>query len=278
MCETDFPARPLAPAWLLLKADARKLPLCANSVQLVLATPPALGQKGLGEDGFCTRDSLRYQRLLAEMQRECLRVLAPNGYLALFLHTGRLEKVCEIFQKRFARGGAKRSASHLQRAHLQHAHLQHAHLHNVRREIFSVAYNSLEGYPWLALPVSLYRNVVARYSAPGALVAHIFSGSGNGALACLELSRRVMMFDLHYHAFARRRVRASSGIPEAKLVPELRDTFPLTCFPPPHVLLNMPNAFVHGEDEGRINMSVKKGGGGGSKKGGGAKKGGKKKK
>src|SRR4029077_3643281 len=160
-----------APACLMLKADATNLPLRAASVSLVIATPPHLGVKRFGAAGFCTRDSQEYERMLRALKAQCLRVLEPHGHLVLYVREGgsRIRKVFDVFQKRRQAGRWR--------------------LAPLRAHVFRVPYILVPGFWWWALPVAFYRKLIARYSAPGGVVAHIFSGSGHGGTPGARLGR-----------------------------------------------------------------------------------------
>jgi hypothetical protein len=65
----------------------------------------------------------------------------------------------------------------------------------------------VKDFIWQAWPIRLYRSLIEKYSRPGDTIAHVFSGSGNGAIAALELSRKPILVDLHYHRRIERRLR-----------------------------------------------------------------------
>lgn len=177
-----------APHCVLLKADARRLPLRSSSIELVIATPPHFGVPRC-PSAFCTRDRARYQQLLDALSRECLRVLAPQGHLVIYLHEGasRMRKVFDVYQKR-RRSGRWR-------------------LQRVRSHTWRVPYVLVPGFWWYALPVALYRRLIARYSSRQGAIAHLFAGSGNGGIAALQLGRRTFLVDLHYHRISSSRLR-----------------------------------------------------------------------
>jgi DNA modification methylase len=178
---------------VLLKADAFDLPLGAGSMKLVIATPPHLGVRRLGRAGFYTSDWYEYRDLLAAIQRQCLRVLAPGGHLVFYLREGksRIWKVFDVFQKRRQQGRWR--------------------LQLMRSHAFRVRYVRVPGFWWWALPVALYRRLIARYSQPADAIAHIFSGSGNGGIAAAQLGRNAFLVDLQYHRLRRRRLTAVLG-------------------------------------------------------------------
>ena len=178
-----------APPWLLLKANALRLPLRSSSVAFAIATPPHFGVKNLGRDGFCTGDKREFRALVSGVERECLRVLKPGGYAAFNTRQGRtrLSKPFQIFQKRRSGRGWQ--------------------LHLVRAHNFRVHYVDVDGFWWWALPLSVYTRLLERYSQPGEVVAHIFCGSGNGGMAIVRAHRKAVLVDLHYHTLSQRRLR-----------------------------------------------------------------------
>jgi hypothetical protein len=70
----------------------------------------------------------------------------------------------------------------------------------LRPESFATCYADVKNFSWQALPIWLYRQLIQRYSSVGDVVAHIFSGSGNGGIAALQLGRKPVLIDLHYQA------------------------------------------------------------------------------
>ena len=127
--------------------------------------------------------------MLRALKAECLRVLEPHGHLVLYLREGgsRIRKVFDIFQKR-RRAGRWR-------------------LVMLRSQVFRVPYIEVPGFWWWALPVAFYRKLIARYSRPGTVVMHVFSGSGNGGIAAAQLGRTAVLVDRHYHWLSRPRVQ-----------------------------------------------------------------------
>lgn len=190
--------RNVAPPFLQLKANALALPLRANSVPLVIATPPHFGVKNLGTNGFCTSDAKTYDRLIAGVLGEARRVLRPGGRVAIYTREGgtRIRKVFDVFQKRRRQGKWR--------------------LERAGEHTFAAPYVDVDGFWWWAVPLSIYRTLIARYSAKGEAIAHVFSGSGNGAIAAIKMKRTVVMVDLHYHALARRRLRAACVAPASR--------------------------------------------------------------
>ena len=184
-----------AKPWMLLKANALALPLRPASLDFVLATPPHLGVKNLGANEFCTGDARQFRDLLEGVKRECLRVLKPGAHVALNARQGRTRifKPFDVLQKR-RRGGQWR-------------------LEKVRTLVFRAPYVDVEGFWWWALPVSVYADLLRRYTRPGDVVAHVFCGSGNGGLAIVRAARKAVMIDLHYHALSQRRMKRESRAP-----------------------------------------------------------------
>ncbi len=71
---------------------------------------------------------------------------------------------------------------------------------------FHTHFMRIRNFPWCALSFQLYTALIRRYSKPGDLVAHVFSGSGNGAIAALALGRKPVLIDLHYHRLVAKRL------------------------------------------------------------------------
>jgi len=78
------------------KADARRLPLEANSVALVFMDPPYGDHIKYSDEKDCigrlSAYDPAYYRAMHKVIREAARVLAPNGVLALY--------VCDYFEKK----------------------------------------------------------------------------------------------------------------------------------------------------------------------------------
>ena len=159
----------------------------ANAISFIIATPPNFGITRLGERGFCTTDEKKYRAMTTTLQAECLRVLKPGAYFALYVNTDDIRKTFHLFQKS---RGAKRQKF-------------------LRRNamVFRVPYIRIPGRWWYALPVSTYRTLIDRYSRKEELVVHLFSGSGNSALAAAAIKRPIVLVDRHYHARTLRRLR-----------------------------------------------------------------------
>ena len=179
--------------FFLLKARAEQIPLRDNSVSLVIATPPYLGAKRARQKDCSTYDPEQYRALLARFLRKASRTVKPGGHI--LLHTNEppvlrigtvIRIVFKVFEKR-ARGG------------------QGAH-RSVASETFKTRYRRLKGFWWLAFPIRVYLRLIRRYSRPGETVVHVFSGSGQGAIAALRCSRKPVLLDVHYHRQTRRRI------------------------------------------------------------------------
>lgn len=175
--------------YLLLKATALQVPLLDNSVGLVIATPPGLGEKRARKQQFCTNDLREYELMMAQFLAEATRIVKPSGYILIYpghLQEG-MTKVFEVFQKQIRRGRPalirKTSAK------------------------FTTRYGNVRDFYWDAIPVWVYGAVIRRYSDAGEIIAHVFSGSGNSGIAALELSRKPVLIDLHYHRQVQRRLR-----------------------------------------------------------------------
>ena len=179
--------------YLVLKGRAEQIPLRDNSSSLVIATPPYKGAARIAEEDCATRNPSEYERLLRRFLKEATRVVRPHGYI--LLHTNippvarvgnKYEIIFKVFQKRRRRG--------------RWTHRK------IASQAFRTHFARVKGIIWLAFPVRLYRALIRRYSAPGDTIVHAFSGSGNGAIAALELSRRPIALDLHHHRQVQRRL------------------------------------------------------------------------
>ncbi len=195
------------PLYLLLKANAGQIPLPTNSVSLVIATPPYIGVRRRRKGDFCTSDPEEYATLMARFLTEGTRIVRPYGHILLILRRPRIRRsrgarlvVFDVLQKRVLRGCSIRKRT--------------------KSETFLTHYVDVKDFPWWALPVRLYRSLIDRYSRPGETVAHVFSGSGNGGIAALELARRPILIDLHYHRQVRRRLdRKMESMRRTKVFP-----------------------------------------------------------
>lgn len=170
--------------YLLLKASADRIPLMDNSVGLVIATPPMLGVRHRPKSDYCTSDAAEYDLLIRNFLAEATRVVQTRRHILLIdrkLQSRRRSRrlVFHVLQKQAEKGGgiARR----------------------VRSETFLTHFVDIKECPWWAISLGIYRSLVERYSERGEKIAHVFSGSGNGAIAALQLDRRPILIDLHYH-------------------------------------------------------------------------------
>ena len=179
--------------YLLIKADATEIPLSEGSIGLVIATPPHLGEPRCHRREFCTSNEEEYEGLIARFLAEAARIVEPRGYVLLNTSRSRRRnpKVFRVFQKRVRLGQSRLATIKLERFHAHHA--------------------NVKDFAWEALPLHLYRTLIRRYSQAGAKVAHVFSGSGNGGIAALELGRKPILIDLHYHRQMRKRLSRIAG-------------------------------------------------------------------
>jgi DNA modification methylase len=187
--ETGVRAAP----YLLLRGSGEQIPLLEESVGLVIATPPYLGASRVSQKECCTRNAEQYDAFLFRILEEAARIIKPEGHI--LLHTNlppvkRVKGVPHIEFKVFRR--QVRGGNH--------------GLKWVRSEGFATQYVRVTGINWTALPIWLYRSLIRRYSKPGEIIAHIFSGSGNSAIAAMELLRVPILLDLHYHRQVQRRL------------------------------------------------------------------------
>jgi hypothetical protein len=183
---------PLSAPYLLIKADATEIPLSESSIGLVIGTPPHLGEPGHRRE-FCTSNEEEYDGLIARFLSEAARIVEPRGYVLLNMSRTRRRnpKVFRVLQKRARRGESG--------------------LVTIRLERFRAHHANVKDFAWEAFPLRLYRTLIRRYSQAGAKVAHVFSGSGNGGIAALELGRKPILIDLHYHRQMRKRLSRIAG-------------------------------------------------------------------
>jgi hypothetical protein len=183
-----------SPGYLLIKASANRIPLRDNAVRLVIATPPIFGVKHRPKADYCTSDLKEYDLLISKFLTQAMQIVEPGGYILL---------VESRIEPRGSRG-ARRIIFHV---------LQKRRLHGrwipqgIRSETFLTHFLDVKGFPWWAFSLRLYRTLIQRYSRPGDIVLHVFSGSGNGAIAALQLGRTPILIDLHYHRQVGRRLR-----------------------------------------------------------------------
>ena len=183
-------------SFLLLKASADQLPLAHNSASLVIATPPYLGARALRRHEYGARQASEYDQLMAKMFSEATRVVKPGGHILLHTNYPAVfrpqRKRSVIFTVHRKSGGGRQR------------------LRALEPVAFSTRHVYLKGFSWPALPVWVYRSLVQKYSRPGDLTVHVFSGSGNGGVAAMELGRKVALVDLHYHRQVQRRLGRKS--------------------------------------------------------------------
>lgn len=193
-------------SYLLLKADASQIPLKNDSVSLVIATPPGLGVKRRRKGDYCTSDPEEYALLITKFLKEAARILKPGRRILLISSS----------PPRGKSKGARRVVFHVLQKRISRDHWTHG---RIKSETFLTHYVNVKNFPWWALSVRLYRNLIRRYSRPGEIVAHVFSGSGNGGIAALELARKPILIDLHYHRQTRRRLNERIQSIRAKIKP-----------------------------------------------------------
>ncbi len=180
--------------YLLIKASANQIPLRDNSVSLVIATPPIFGVKHRPKADYCTSDLKEYDLFITRFLTQATKIVQPRGYILLI--ESRIEP----------RGskGARRIIFHVLQKQILHGRWTHQ---RIRSDTFLTHFLDVKDFPWWALSLRLYRNLIQQYSHLGDIVVHVFSGSGNGAIAALDLGRRPILIDLHYHRQVERRLR-----------------------------------------------------------------------
>lgn len=179
--------------FLLIKADAGQLPLKSGCVKLVLATPPYIGARRLRKGDYCTSDPIQYRSFINAFLTEADRILKPQGYLLII--PSRCPPITRI------------GARFLQFNVLRKDPLDpHWTCKIVASETYWTHFVSVESCWWAARPW-LYRSLLQRYSRVGDTVVHVFSGSGNSAIAALSIGRKPVLVDLHYHRNVRTRLR-----------------------------------------------------------------------
>jgi hypothetical protein len=177
---------------LLLKANAEGLPVADRTAGLVLVTPPYFGARRVPRRECNTLDLDAYTRFLSRALDEAARIARPGAFI--LFHTDRLPMRragniprvrFEVFRRSRGAGYAMREAGQWEVA---------VHLARV------------DGVKWLGLPVHIYEMLLRKYSRPGEIVVHVFSGTGNSALAAFPLGRIPVLVDLHHHRVVRRRI------------------------------------------------------------------------
>ena len=181
------------PSYFLLRASAEHLPLLENVAGLVLMTPPYLGAGRVPQRECCTRDPAAYTMFLGHALDGAARIVEPGGYI--LFHTnllpvrrgGGIPRVRFQVFRRLTRGTGCR-------------------IRQVDQWETAVRLARIRGTKWLGLPVHTYESLIRRYSRPGEMVVHVFSGTGNSALAALASGCFPVLIDLHHHRFVRRRL------------------------------------------------------------------------
>ena len=184
--------------YLLIKASASQIPLRDNSVRLVIATPPIFGVKHRPKTDYCTSDLKQYDQFIAAFLTQATNIVQPRGYILLV--ESRIEPRGSI--------GARRIIFHVLQKQILCGRWTHR---RIRSETFRTHFIDVRDFPWWAFSLRLYRTLILRYSHVGDIVVHVFSGSGNGAIAALDLGRRPILIDLHYHRQVGRRLRKRIG-------------------------------------------------------------------
>ncbi len=194
MATIQTPSRVTTLSYLILKANANRLPLQDKSVDMVLATPPYIGARPVGKGAFCTNSSREYKRMIDSFLAEALRVVKEDGYILMSTsrspaetRPGTVKVIFQVFRKRLRRRKWVAEA--------------------VGREGFWTHGLVVKRSCWLAIPVKVYRALWEKYSQPDQIVAHVFSGSGNGGIAAVLLNRKAILVDLHYHREVSKRLR-----------------------------------------------------------------------
>jgi hypothetical protein len=179
--------------YLLVKASADQIPLAKNSVSLVIATPPIFGARHRPKADYCTSDPEEYDLFIRRFLKEATRIVQPRRHILLL----------ETRTQPRGSKGARPIIFHILQKRMSHGRWAHQ---RIRSETFFTHFLDVKDFPWWAFSLRLYRSLIRRYSKPGEIVTHVFSGSGNGAIAALELGRMAILIDLHYHRQIRRRL------------------------------------------------------------------------
>jgi len=180
--------------YLVLKARADQIPLRDNSASLVIGTPPEFGIKSRPRADYCTSDPKEYRLLIRKFLKEATRIVQPEGHILL----------TDGFPQTRGSNGARRIVFQVLRKQVCNGHWTDRRIRSIA---FFTHFVQVKNFPWWALSIRLYRNLIQDYSRPGEIVVHVFSGSGNGAIAALGLARRPILIDLHYHRQVGSRLR-----------------------------------------------------------------------
>lgn len=182
----------LSPQYLVIKADAGHLPLRSRSADMMIATPPFIGAFRFRKGDFCTDDADEYEHWIEGFLGEAVRIMKPGAFL---LMSGSREPRLTGVGKRRVEFGAFRKQQQSGRWVFK----------RVRTEAFWTHFMHVRSC-WYACRPSLYRELIVKYSRPGDVVVHVFSGSGNSGVAAVGEGRTPILIDRHYQRDALRRV------------------------------------------------------------------------
>jgi len=192
-------------AFLVIKADARHLPVHSCSADMMLATPPFIGasdapvwrstRSSYRKRDCCTDDPAEYRAWIGQFMGEAERILKPHGYLLMSgerppnpTHVGKRYVQFKVLRKEPDGDGWR--------------------FRKIRNETFWTRFMQVRSIWWAVRP-HVYRELILKYSQTGDVVVHVFSGSGNSGIAALGAGRLPVLIDLHYHRDARRRLANS---------------------------------------------------------------------
>lgn len=179
--------------FLVIKADAGHLPLKSRCVSLVLATPPYIGARRFRKGDYCTSDPIQYRSFINTFLVEANRILKLRGHLLIL--PPRAPSTTRV--------GARLVKFNV----LRKDPFDHDWTRKIKGcETCWTHFVRFESCWWAARP-RVYRSLMQRYSSVGDTVVHVFSGSGNSGVAALEVGRKPVLIDLHYHRNALRRLR-----------------------------------------------------------------------
>lgn len=187
----------MAGKYLVIKADAGHLPLRARSAGMMIATPPFIGAIRFRKGDFCTDDAEQYRRWIKGFLGEAMRIMKPGAYL---LMSGSREPRLTGVGKRRVEFGVFRKQRQEGRWVFQ----------RTGTEAFWTHFMRVRSCWWACRP-SLYRELIVKYSQPGDVVVHVFSGSGNSGVAAVATNRKPILIDRHYQRDALRRVEAEAA-------------------------------------------------------------------
>ena len=179
--------------YLLLRCRAEQIALRDRSAELVIATPPYHGTRGVPRKDCCPCDPRSFGAFLARCLGEAMRIVKPGGYVLIHTRKTPLNSTRGLHRVVFQ--VLKKSAVETRQT-----------IDWLKVEKFRVHFVRVKGVNWYGFPVSFYQILVRRYSRPGARVVHIFSGTGNSAIAALNLSRFPILIDLNHHQQVQRRL------------------------------------------------------------------------